>query len=184
MMGLDDVEDVEDELSIGNMELDHLQTSVLIDNYGLIGYFISLKEVRGKMAEYSEWHGLIAESLVKAIRAFDSSRGALSTLFFTIANRDFYSANLGSGNKSKVWFLGSSTTIDDEDWLQDLSIYEPFDSRLIEDDCDRDSLDYLLAGYNQREISELTGVSQPTVSRTLSRVRKEVKFLIQESELL
>lgn len=157
------------------MGLSQVETVALEDNYGLIGYFISLQQVGGVRADYDEWHGLIAESLVKAIKSLDSSRGALSTLFFSIAYRDFASATRGYEEKSKFWLLGLSTTICEEDWVQDLELDFDFDFDygIIEDDGDRLALEYLVAGYNQREIAELTGVSQPTISRTLSRVRKE-----------
>ena len=69
----------------------------------LVGTFI-----RKYRLDYSEWHGIVSESLIKAVLAYDESRGKLSTLFYTIARNDVYNER----TRNKVDLVGISDTIE------------------------------------------------------------------------
>ena len=123
-----------------------------------------------KGLDEDEYYGLIAESLCKSVMAWDKSKGKLSTLFYMIATNDLYQY----WRKGKAKKRSHGGTVPLEDWngiSQDDTLDDILFNETVEEMLGSEHLEIInlrLKGYTQREISEILGVSQVTISRRLS----------------
>lgn len=118
--------------------------------------------------EFSEWHGIVSESLMKAVLAYDESRGKLSSLFYAIARNDVYNER-----RKKVDLVGITDTIE----IQNEPKTEDFHLEIFMDGLDgseREIVMYLYDGYNYSDIAKLIGVSKSTISRRIANIREKV----------
>lgn len=131
----------------------------------LVGAFI-----RKYRLNYDDWHGIVSESLIKAVLAYDESRGKLSTLFYAIARNDVYNER----TRRKVDLVGISDTIEiqNEEGAEDFYI-ESFMDGLSE--SEKEIVRYLNDGYNYSEIAKLTGVSNSTITRRMKVIREKIR---------
>lgn len=131
----------------------------------LVGTFI-----RKYRLNYDDYHGLVSESLIKAVLAYDASRGKLSTLFYAIARNDVYNER----TRNKVDLVGISDTIEiqNEEGAEDFYI-ESFMDGLSE--SEKEIVRYLNDGYNYSEIAKLTGVSNSTITRRMKVIREKIR---------
>lgn len=131
----------------------------------LVGTFI-----RKYRLDYDDWHGVVSESLIKAVLAYDESRGKLSTLFYAIACNDVYNEI----TRNKVDLVGISDTIEiqNEQGAEDFYI-ESFIDGLSE--SEKEIVRYLNDGYNYSEIAKLTGVSNSTITRRMKIIREKIR---------
>lgn len=131
----------------------------------LVGTFI-----RKYRLDYDDWHGVVSESLIKAVLAYDESRGKLSTLFYAIACNDVYNEI----TRNKVDLVGISDTIEiqNEQGAEDFYI-ESFIDGLSE--SEKEIVRYLNDGYNYSEIAKLTGVSNSTITRRMKVIREKIR---------
>lgn len=165
-------------------ELDESQVRKLVDNRNLIDGFI--RDFRGyeeyRKLEYDEWHDILLNSLVKAVKAHKSELGKLSTLYYTIARRDVMYELRKASRKRR----------DSEESYEDLvgKSTEPinYDSHLMIEVIDIlggkqsalwRAIELTLMGYNIREIGILEEVSHMTIVRRLdlaySIIREEYR---------
>ena len=135
-----------------------------IDN-DLVGTFI-----RKYKLDYNEWHGVVSESLIKAVLAYDESRGKLSSLFYSIARNDVYNEM----TRNKVDLVGISDTIEiqNEQGAEDFYL-ESFMNGLSE--SEKEIVMYLNDGYNYSEIAKLTNVSNSTITRRMKVIREKIR---------
>ena len=131
----------------------------------LVGTFI-----RKYRLDYDDWHGIVCESLIKAVLAYDKSRGKLSSLFYSIARNDVYNEM----TRNKVDLVGISDTIEiqNEEGAEDFYI-ESFMDGLSE--SEKEIVRYLNDGYNYSEIAKLTGVSNSTITRRMKVIREKIR---------
>lgn len=160
------------------MEMSKEQIRMIEDNHNLIYSFIHSKSL-----DLSEHYGLIAESLMKAVVDYDSSKGKLSTFFYYVANNNlrnyFHKSSLElenmkdcEGNKITSLF-GNRESIDVGTYDTDNLL--GFDSVLEDLDYEMNLLaGYLVEGYTQSEIAELVGANQTAISRKIKKLRETV----------
>ena len=131
----------------------------------LVGTFI-----RKYGLNYDDYHGLVSESLIKAVLAYDESRGNLSSLFYSIARNDVYNER----TRNKVDLVGISDTIEiqNEEGAEDFYL-ESFMDGLSE--SEKEIVRYLNDGYNYSEIAKLTGVSNSTITRRMKVIREKIR---------
>lgn len=138
---------------------------VLKENYNLVYSYLHRNNL-----DIVEWESVISYSLWKAIKSHDSSRGTLSTLFYKIAGNDVIS------ELRSIKFNYLDEAVDSVDYAY---IGEPDDHLLLEmeDVADEYSwlVPYAVLGYTQKEIAELTGSDQPTISRKLQKMRDKIR---------
>jgi len=112
----------------------------------------------------------VSESLIKAVLAYDESRGNLSSLFYSIARNDVYNER----TRNKVDLVGISDTIEiqNEEGAEDFYL-ESFMAGLNE--SEKEIVRYLNDGYNYSEIAKLTGVSNSTITRRMKVIREKIR---------
>lgn len=156
--------------SSGN-ELSSEQRQAVVDNMGLIGSFV--RDFRGhseySTLDYDEWRDTLISSLIKAVKNHDKDKGALSTLYYTIANNDV------DYELRKPWRHEKSTEVS-LDFLVDHGI-EPGEDIShtmfeIEDILGKQSelwklVNLVYLGYNIADISRMEDMSWTTVKRRL-----------------
>lgn len=152
--------------------LNEEQMKLVEDNHSLIYSFISNHNL-----ELSEWYGIIAESLMKAVRDYDESKGKLSSLFYSIAKRDVASERRRIMRARDVSVLGITDTIEVQNEPSNGDFYmEVFMDGL--DDSQKEIVRYLYEGRTQSEIAKLIGVNQSTVSRRINCIREKVAMYL------
>lgn len=126
--------------------------------------------IRKYKLNYNDYHGVVSESLIKAVLAYDESRGKLSSLFYKIARNDVYNER----TRKKVDLLGISDTIEmqNEQSVEDFSM-EFFLDGLSEPE--KEIVRYLNDGCSYSEIARLTGVSNSTMTRRMEVIRKKIR---------
>lgn len=148
---------------------------------GLVGWFIYKYRL-----DYDEWHGIVCESLMKAIQSYNPELGKFSPYFHLIAKNRM----LNEINKDKDRdLIGFDDSIEDrviyEESSEDLGIYQ----EAIESLVDRTTIaglvnrstktaKLLIAGYNYNEIGEILGISTRTVASDVSDLRRQLKEMI------
>lgn len=152
--------------------LNEEQKKLVEDNHSLIYSFINNYNL-----EPSEWYGIIAESLMKAARDYDESKGKLSSLFYSIARHDVASERRKMKRARDVSVLGITDTIEMQNEPGNKDFYiEVFMDGL--DDSQKEIVKYLYEGRTQAEIAELIGVNQSTVSRRIDSIREKVEMYL------
>lgn len=148
------------------MRLDDNQRKKVEENHNLIYSFLNHKSL-----DCTEYYGLIAESLCKAVKLHDCSKGNLSTLFFSIANNDLQN----EWRKDKMMKRqGENIPLDEElisvtyD-LEDRVHTSKIKQQLLESEYG-EVVQMRFDGYLQHEIAEKLGITQGTVSRLLGEV--------------
>lgn len=152
-------------------ELSSEQRQTVADNMGLIGSFV--RDFRGhseySRLEYDEWRDTLISSLIKAVKNHDEDKGALSTLYYSIASNDV------KYELRKPWRHEKSTEVS-LDFLVDYGIepsenisYTMFE---IEDILGKQSelwrlVHLVYLGYNIADISRMEDMSWTTVKRRL-----------------
>lgn len=168
--------------------LNREQMLILEENHGLIKGFLKERKL-----EIREYYSLITDSLVKAILAYDESKGKLSTLFYRIAKNDL--AYVQRKDSSEVLGLKEDFSVEyerlvdsgylsleqteedevyrDEEENFDVSVYlsylEDFEIKIC---------NMLYEGRVQREIAEAFGVSQQSINKRIKIIRRKVKEAI------
>lgn len=139
---------------------------------GLVGWFITKYRL-----DYDEWHGDVCSYLIRAVQTHDSSKGALSTYFHTIARNAMVSEFrkqrdlLSFDDDLDSTLLYSNT----EDYS---SIYY---SELIDqlDDRSRQVCYLLIDGYNQTEIASIIGLTPRTIRTEVSNLRGTLREMMR-----
>ena len=147
------------------------QRQAVADNMGLIGSFV--RDFRGhseySSLKYDEWRDILITSLIKAVKSHDEDKGALSTLYYTIASNDV------KYELRKPWRHEKSAEVS-LDFLVDYGI-EPgevishtiFEIRdILGEQSELWRLVHLVyLGYNTADISRMEDMSWTTVKRRL-----------------
>src|SRR5574343_605879 len=70
--------------SLSNLEVGKMITSeqsrLIEKNYSLVFFFIKENGL-----ELDEWHGIISEALIKAVKKYDKNKGSFSNFFYCVA---------------------------------------------------------------------------------------------------
>ncbi len=168
--------------------------SLLMDNQRLIHYFLKKKGFQPSHPDYEDLFQDCNLRCWRAIQKFDPERGTLSTYLGKVCfnaigsylrtkrrkpNPEIY---LDSEVNPWAEFQGNSQTfrhemIPDPDTEAEFLELRLFNSLSISKLKYREKQAILLSwiGYNQEESAELIGVSQPQVSRFLSKARRELE---------
>lgn len=159
------------------------QRQAVADNMGLIGSFI--RDFRGhseySRLEYDEWRDILIYSLIKAVKNHDANKGALSTLYYKIANNDV------NYELRKPWRHEKSAEVS-LDYLAECGI-EPSEvtnhvmfeiKDILGEQSELWRLVHLVSlGYNIADISRMEDMSWTTVKRRLNEayniIRKEYR---------
>ena len=134
---------------------------------GLVGWFISKNGL-----EYSEWHGIVCESLMKAVKTHDPKKGSISTYFNRIARNDMMNEL-----RKKKDLLGYSDSAEKENiCLEHNDVYsiELQEALSLLSERKFTIVNLLLSGYNQTEIASLLGIYPGTVRRNIIKIREEL----------
>lgn len=136
------------------------------ENHNLIYSFL-----HDRGLEIDEYYGLIAESLCKAVKSWDESKGNLSSYFYRIARNDLY-RYWRRGNAQKR--MGEEVKLEEEylDLEYEYDLEEDVITKEIVGEILKSENGELfqmrLEGYSQQEIADTLGISRGTVSRRLS----------------
>lgn len=150
------------------MRLTEEQVKVVEENESLIGWYMN----KHNLSE--EFYGLLAESLIKAVKGHDISKGALSTYFYTIARRDvgaeFHKNKVIRQNECvyEDYMLerlddGYTEVIYNEDFTENFSERQVNIVNMIRD------------GYLNYKIAEELGVSPATITREILLMREIIE---------
>lgn len=137
------------------------------ENHNLIYAFLHEKQL-----DKTEYYGLIAESLCKAVMNWNKDRGALSTLFYRVANRDLYT----HWRNQNVQKRRNEGEVKFEDLYFELNYNlenEVLMKEIIEGILNSEYAEIFnlrLQGLTQTEIADIIGVSQVEISRRLKKM--------------
>lgn len=119
---------------------------------------------------------VVTDAFLRAIKTYDSSKSSFKTYFYICARNA--RSSLGRRRKSEP----TEVSVDSLDSiLQTADMYShDLESDIVDyiyirlDDRDREILELNVAGYKQREIAELYGVSRQSISKRLKNISKRL----------
>lgn len=140
------------------------------DNYHLISEYLG--SVRSTYDDEAQM--VVTDAFLRAIKTYDSSRSSFKTYFYICARNA--RSSLGRRREAEP----SEVILDSLDsTLQTTDMYSyDLESDIVDyiyrrlGDRDREVLELSVAGYKQREIAELYGVSRQSISKRLKNIRK------------
>ncbi len=160
------------------MKLTNEQIIIAEENQMLIMGFLNSKKLNE-----SEWYGIIAESYLKAIMNHDSSRGQLSTLFYTIAKNDWIKESMSKQTFRDRNNLGWRDSIENEyshepyasdNYFED-ETYNLYMSRIDKlDGRHKVICNKLMDGISVSSIAESLGLSRMTIYRDIDKIKQHV----------
>lgn len=145
------------------------QSRLIEDNYKLVFFFIKEKGL-----ELNEWHGIISEALIKAVKNYDKNKGSFSNFFHCVAYGAMKNEYRRRGREVQTC-LGILESIEDtvdEDGLEvhreDCDFEEIFGGRL------GTVAKMLSEGHNQASISRELNLSHTTISRDVEKIKEMI----------
>lgn len=160
------------------MKLTSEQIVIAEENQMLIMGFLNSKKLKE-----SEWYGIIAESYLKAIMNHDSSRGQLSTLFYTIAKNDWIKESMARKTYMDRNGLGWRDSIENEyshepyasDKYFEDELYDLYISRIDKLEGRQKEICYnLMDGLSITAIAEKMNLSRMTIYRDIDKIKTQV----------
>lgn len=142
------------------------------DNYGLVISYMNKRNL-----DIDDWHGVVSEAYLRAIKNYDERKGKLSTYFYIVAdnavNQERRRLMIKSGPEVVDGYYiegldSGGSTIDDYEVELDglLSLLSDFDVKAV---------GLIDEGYTHSEIGEMTGMARSSVSSRMRRLRKRLK---------
>lgn len=180
----------------------------LIIKYENLVYYVYTKNMDKLIPYYKdEYVSEGFEGLIFAANTFDASKGFAFTTYAyrCILNKMFMyqrhvhaKYSLDTSINDVAFVSNSGDTLSYEDMLESEDEFvkieeretmnEIFKSMEIAyksfNDNERKIIKYMLEGHRQREISELTGLSQPQVSRYLKRMKSKIKQIYDDKQYM
>ncbi|HZJ99367.1 MAG TPA: sigma-70 family RNA polymerase sigma factor, partial [Tissierellaceae bacterium] len=140
---------------------------IVEDNHNLIYSFIHRRGL-----DVDEYYGLVAESLCRAVMNWDESKGALSTIFYTIATNDLYrewrKGLAGKRQHEGIYPLEEDWIVTDYDLEDEVMMNGIMEE--IENSEFGEVFELKLLGYNHSEIADMLDIHPITVGRQLKKV--------------
>lgn len=147
------------------MKLTNEEKIIVEKNHNLIYSFANNKGLK-----VEEWYGVLAEALCVTSMVWVEGGSTFAYLFYKIAensvknayrdmNRDVRSANIKPISLDVLFSIGCVE--DNMDYIEVLDVLQSLDPEMSE------IIDMRLRGLTQNEISEITGMSQASVSYKL-----------------
>lgn len=151
------------------------QSKIVEENEKLIyGY------AHHKGLDLEEWQGLLSIELCKVVMTHNPEQGELSTYYYSCCDnlvRQHWRDSIAikrthNGMYPLIEEINSvGVGIDNEELTEKMLLEDLL--RQIDDFQDRKIVKLRYEGYNQEEISEFIGMSQPQISRVLTRIKED-----------
>lgn len=168
------------------MKLTEKQIKMVEDNYKYVDRFIKTRKL-----DYEDVHGLVSESLMKAVKGYKQELSGLYTYFSWIAKRDVASYYKSKSSKMKD---RNGDTVPVVSYSEELNyqasmltsenlVIDDYSTLDVEDiskleGIDEDMLAIIRCAsngyYHQREISDKLNTDRATVRRKIYKIREMV----------
>lgn len=157
------------------MKLTEEQSKIVEENEKLIYGYAHYKGL-----DLEEWYGLLAIELCRAVMTHDPTQSKLTTYYYSCCDnlvRQEWRDSLAikrthAGMYPLIEEVNSVGIGINNDSVNEKMIFNEF-LREIDDFQDRKIIKLRWEGYNQEEISEFVGISQPQISRILARIKED-----------
>ena len=161
------------------MKLTKEQQKLVEENHNLIYSFCYKYNL-----DIEEWYDIFAIALCEAIKKWDNTRSNLSTFVYV----KFKTTMLMEYRNSKALKRGREFTnisIDNETFTLEIEDTKNIENNVVDKIVSQEKIKTLkhsdqklllmrLKGYNQKEIAEKMGVSQPSISRRFKHIEKRL----------